>query len=155
MDGTTALFPTACSKAIHPVIWKAAKGPHPAGPMGAKMTSSAKPWDAALARKWLERRYEAARLDQAAADRRGYEARDDFDKAAAEEWVCRTLKSAECVDDQAALIIRIKELIGEDEYPATGVNDDMRFERHVRTYLRKLAKMAKTNEGFEKTLRHQ
>lgn len=114
-----------------------------------------KPWDAALVRKWLERRYEASRLDQAAADRRGYEARDDYDKAAAEEWACRALKGADCTNDQAALAARLKELINQDEYPATGLYDDIRFERHVRTYLRRLAKMTKANDGFEKTLRHQ
>jgi hypothetical protein len=119
------------------------------------MTDPLKPWDGALVRKWLERRYEASRLDQAAADRRGYDARDDFDKAAAEEWACRTLKGADCTNAQAALTARLKELIGQDEYPATGVYDDIRFERHVRTYLRQLAKMTKANEGFEKTLRHQ
>jgi hypothetical protein len=41
------------------------------------------------------------------------------------------------------------------DYQATGVNDDVRFERHVRSHLRKLAKMTKANEGFEKTLRYQ
>ena len=119
------------------------------------MTDAVKPWDAALVRKWLERRCEASRLDQAAADRRGYEAGDDFDKAAAEEWACRVLRSADCTNDRAAFAARLKELIGQDEYPATGLNDDVRFERHVRTYLRKLTKMTKANEGFEKTLRHQ
>jgi hypothetical protein len=119
------------------------------------MTNPLKPWDAALVRKWLERRCEASRLDQAAADRRGYEARDDFDKAVAEEWVCRALSSADCTNDQAALVTRLKALIGQDEYPATGVHNDIRFERHVRTYLRKLVKMTKVNEGFEKTFRHQ
>ena len=118
------------------------------------MTDPLKPWDAALVRQWLERRLEASRLNQAAADRRGYEARDDFDRAAAEEWVCRALTSADCTNDQAALAARLKELIGEDEYPATGLHDDIRFERHVRTYLRKLVKMTKANEGFEKTFRH-
>ena len=119
------------------------------------MTDLQKPWNAASVRNWLERRYEASRLDQAAADRRGYEARDDFDKAAAEEWVCRALKSADCTNDQASLAARLKELIGRDEYPATGLHDDIRFERHVRAYLRKLAKMTKANEGFENILRHQ
>lgn len=119
------------------------------------MTNSSKPWDGTLVRKWLERRFDASRMDQAAADRRGYEARDDFDKAAAEEWSCRVLKSADCTNYQAALAARLKELIGQHEYPATGINDDIRFERHVRTYLRKLAKMTKTNAGFEKTLHHQ
>jgi len=119
------------------------------------VTDPAKAWDAELVRKWLERRFEAARLDQAAADRRGYEARDDYDKAAAEEWVCRALKDAECTNDQAALAKRLKELIAQDEYQATGIYDDVRFERHVRGHLRKLAKMTKANEGFEKTLRYQ
>jgi hypothetical protein len=119
------------------------------------MTNLSKPWDGELVRKWLERRFEASRLDQAAADRRGYEARDDYDKAAAEEWACRALKGAACTNDQAAFAMRLKELISQEEYQATSTYDDTRFERHVRTYLRKLAKMTKANEGFEKTLRHQ
>jgi len=119
------------------------------------MTTPPKPWDGEQVRKWLERRFEVSRLDQAAADRRGYDARDDYDKAAAEEWACRALKGAECSNDQAAFASRLKELIGQDDYPATGIYDDDRFERHVRTYLRKLARMTKANEGFEKMLRHQ
>jgi hypothetical protein len=50
------------------------------------MSDLSKAWDGELVRKWLERRLEASKLDQAAADRRGYEAQDDYDKAAAEEW---------------------------------------------------------------------
>lgn len=119
------------------------------------MTDPSKPWNATLVRTWLARRYEASRLDQARADRGGYEARDDFDKAAAEEWVCRTLKTDDCTNRQDAFAARLKALIGQDEYPATSLHDEVRFERHVRTYLRKLAKMTKTNEGFEKTLRYQ
>ena len=46
-------------------------------------------------------------------------------------------------------------LIGQEAYRATGVNDDAKFERHVRRHLRKVARMTKTNEGFEKTLRYQ
>ncbi|WP_199560143.1 hypothetical protein [Sphingomonas psychrotolerans] len=119
------------------------------------MSNPSNAWDGELVRKWLERRFEAARLDQAAADRRGYEAQDDYDKAAAEEWVCRALKAAGCTNDQEALARRLKELIGQDEYQATGIYDNVRFERHVRGHLRKLAKMTKANEGFEKTLRYQ
>ena len=119
------------------------------------MTDLSKAWDGERVRNWLERRLAASRLDQAAADRRGYEARDDFDKAAAEEWVCRALKAPDCTNDQAALAARLKELIGQDEYSATGINDDIKFERHVRGHLRKLAKMTKANEGFERTLRYQ
>ena len=51
------------------------------------MSNPSKGWDSELVRKWLERRLAAAKLDQAAADRRGYEAQDDYDKAAAEEWI--------------------------------------------------------------------
>lgn len=119
------------------------------------MTDLSKPWNGEKVRTWLERRCEASRLDQAAADRRGYEARDDYDQAAAEEWVCRALKDADVINDQTALAQRLKALIGQAEYQVTGIHDDARFERHVRAYLRKLAKMTKANEGFEKTLRHQ
>lgn len=119
------------------------------------MSNSSKAWDGELVRKWLERRFEASKLDQAAADKRGYEAQDDYDKAAAEEWVCRSLKSADCTNEQATFAKRLKELIGQDEYQVTGIYDDARFERHVRGQLRKLAGMAKANDGFEKTLRYQ
>jgi hypothetical protein len=119
------------------------------------MSNPSKLWDGELVRTWLERRLAASKLDQAAADRRGYEARDEYDMAAAEEWVCRALLAADCADDQAALGKRLKDLIGQEDYRATGINDDMRFERHVRGQLRKVAKMTKANEGFEKTLRYQ
>ena len=119
------------------------------------MSNPSKAWDGELVRKWLERRFEASKLDQAAADRRGYEARDEYDKAAAEEWVCRALKDADCTNEQATFAKRLKELIGQEEYPATGIYDDTRFERHVRGQLRKVAKMTKANEGFEKMLRYQ
>ena len=119
------------------------------------MSDPSKAWNGELVRKWLERRLAASKLDQAAADRRGYEAQDDYDKAAAEEWVCRALQAADCTNEQAAFATRIKALIGQDEYPATGIYDDVRFERHVRGQLRKLARMTKANEGFEKTLRYQ
>lgn len=119
------------------------------------MSNLSKPWDGALVRKWLARRLDVSKLDQAAADRRGYEARDDYDKAAAEEWVCRALQAPDCTEEHAPFAQRLKALIGEEEYHATGVYDDVRFERHVRSHLRKVAKMAKTNEGFEKTLHHQ
>jgi hypothetical protein len=118
------------------------------------MSDPSKAWGEEVVRKWLERRFAASKLDQAAADRRGYEAQDDYDKAAAEEWVCRALQTADCANEQAAFASRIKELIGQDEYRATGIYDDVRFERHVRGQLRKIARMTKENEGFEKTLRY-
>lgn len=119
------------------------------------MSNPPKSWDGALVRKWLARRLDVSKLDQAAADRRGYEARDEYDKAAAEEWVCRALQAPDCIDEQTPFVQRLRTLIGQEEYYATGVYDDVRFERHVRGQLRKVAKMAKTNEGFDKMLHHQ
>lgn len=119
------------------------------------MTSASNAWNGELVRAWLQHRFAASRLDQAAADRRGYTAQDDYDKAAAEEWVCSALKTAAWTNDQAALAKRLKDLIAQDDYQATGIYDDRRFERHVRGYLRTLAKMTKANEGFDKTLRYQ
>ncbi|WP_445191889.1 hypothetical protein ACT009_15140 [Sphingomonas sp. Tas61C01] len=119
------------------------------------MSETPKPWDGDLVRRWLDSRLDAARRDQAVADKRGYAAQDDYDKAAAEEWVCRVLRASGHIDDQAAFASQIKQLVAQDEYPATGVHDDRRFDRHVRTYLRKVAKMTKTNDGFANTLRYQ
>ena len=119
------------------------------------MVDPSKAWDGELVRKWLESRFASSRLDQAVADKRGYAAQEDYDKAAGEEWVCRTLKAAECTNDQAAFAKRLKELLDQDEYPATGIYDDRKFERSVRTNLRKLVKMTKANDGFENLSRYQ
>jgi hypothetical protein len=120
------------------------------------MTAGATPaWDSERVRRWLECRITAARGDQAMADKRGYDARDDYDQAAAEEWVCRALKTAAYTADQAAFAARLKHLLGQDEYPVTGIHDDRRFERHLRANLRKLVRMTKTNAGFENTLHYQ
>jgi hypothetical protein len=119
------------------------------------MSNPVKAWNGDQVRKWLDRRQEAAKLDQAAADRRGYEARDDYDKAAAEEWVCRALNAGDSATEQSAFLARLKALAAQDEYQVTGIHDDSRFERHVRGHLRKLVKMAKANDGFDKTLRYQ
>ena len=119
------------------------------------MSEMSKTWDGELVRTWLESRCEAARLEQAAADKRGYEAQDDYDKAAAEEWACRTLKTGRRTGDQAAFAAQLKELLALDEYQTTGVYDDRRFDRYVRANLRKIAKMTKANDGFANTLRYQ
>ncbi len=116
---------------------------------------SSEAWDSERVRKWLDSRFEAARLDQAAADKQGYAAQDDYDKAAAEEWVCRTLKTAGRVDDRAAFAAQLKDLLAQDEYRITGIYDDRRFDRYVRANLRKIAKMTKANDGFANTLRYQ
>jgi len=112
-------------------------------------------WDGAVVRKWLESRFAAARSDQAVADRAGRSAEGDFDKAAAEEFVCRALMADESTNDQARFAARLKLLLDQDEYRHAGAHDDRRFEREVRGHLRKLAKMTKTNTGFENRLRYQ
>ena len=119
------------------------------------MSETSKAWDGERVRKWLESRLHAAKLEQAAADKQGHAARDDYDKAAAEEWVCRTLKTAGRTDDQTAFAAQLKELLAQDEYLTTGIHDDRRFDRHVRANLRKLSKMTKANDGFANTLRYQ
>jgi hypothetical protein len=119
------------------------------------MIETSKTWDGELVRGWPESRLAAARLDQAAADKRGYEAQDDYDRAAAEEWVCRSLKTAGRTDDQAAFAAQLKKLLAQDEYRITGIYDDRRFDRYVRVALRKIAKMTKANDGFANRLRYQ
>lgn len=119
------------------------------------MSDIVRPWDGAVVRRWLERRLKAAKLDQAAADREGYSAQADYDKAAAEEWACAALLVDAASEDPAAFAARIKELIARDSYPVSSNYDDARFERAVRGYLRKIAKMAKANEGFDRLLRFQ
>ena len=114
-----------------------------------------KQWDGATVRKWLESRFEASQRDQDAADRSGWSHADDYDKAAAEGWVCRILKASDATDDQKRFAERLKALLDQDEYRQAGVHDERRFERELRAYLRKLARMTKTNTGFENTLRYQ
>ena len=67
------------------------------------MRAEPRPWDSQQVAGWLEARIEAAARDQVAADRKGYEARDDYDLAAAEEWACRALMATARQGDQAAL----------------------------------------------------
>ncbi len=119
------------------------------------MTDVLKPWDGDLVRGWLESRVTAARLEQAAADKRGYTAQDDYDAAAAEEWVCKALLKAGRVGEQPDFAAHLKQLIAQDDYPVTGIHDDLRFERAVRSNLRKIAKMTKANDGFANRLRYQ
>ncbi len=119
------------------------------------MTDAQAPWDPAQVRVWLERRIKAARSDQDVADRYGRDREDDYDKAAAEEWVCEQLRHQDAVGEQARLAEVLKALIATDDYYRAGVRSEQRFEREVKAYLRKLAKMTKTNTGFGKTLRYQ
>lgn len=112
-------------------------------------------WDGELVRKWLQGRFAASLQDQDSADRKGRDYRDDYDKAAAETFVCRLIKSSEKANDQARFVAFLTELLGKDEYQGGGVYDDRRFEREVRAYLRKLIKKAKANDGFGNLLHFQ
>jgi hypothetical protein len=112
-------------------------------------------WNGAIVRKWLEARIAASQSAQVAAQRGGYREQDDCDKATAEEMVCTILQGKNATDDPTAFTAELRALLDRDDYIWRGVYDDTRFDRHVRTYLRKLIKMTKTNEGFEKTGRFQ
>lgn len=112
-------------------------------------------WNGAAVRTWLESRVVASRADQVAAERAGYRQQDDCDKAAAEEMVCAGLLRRTNMDDQAAFAADLRALLDRDEYIWRGVYDDTRFDRHVRAYVRKLIKMTKTNEGFDRLGRFQ
>ena len=119
------------------------------------MAEPAKPWDGAIVRKWLESRVIAARSDQAVAERAGRSRQDDCDQANAEEMVCALFKGSQSTDTQNAFLEELKKLLDRDEYVGRGVYDDARFDRHVKTYIRKLVKMTKTNAGFEKIGHYQ
>ncbi len=112
-------------------------------------------WDAAQVRKWLDARIAAARSDQVVAERGGYGQQDDCDKATAEEMVCTLMQAKDSAVDQKRFAADLKALLDRDEFLWRGVYDDTRFDRHVRSYARKLAKMAKTNSGFDRTTRYQ
>jgi predicted RNase H-like nuclease (RuvC/YqgF family) len=119
------------------------------------MGEPARSWDGAIVRAWLESRVVAARADQVAAERYGRERQDDCDKANAEEMVCALLKGKAAIDIQKDFAAELKSLLDRDDYVGRGVYDDTRYERHVRSYIRKLIKMTKDNAGFENTRRYQ
>lgn len=113
------------------------------------------PWDGAAVRRWLESRIASARADQVSAERYGRERQDDCDKAAAEEMICTAVRHERTTETQPTLVDALKALLERDDYVWRGVYNDDRFDRHARTYVRKLMKMAKTNSGFEKLGRYQ
>jgi predicted RNase H-like nuclease (RuvC/YqgF family) len=119
------------------------------------MAEPPKAWDGATVRTWLESRILAARADQVVAERYGRERQDDCDKANAEEMVCALLRGKEATNAQSALSAELKALLDRDEYVGRGVYNDERFERHMRSYIRKLIKMTKDNAGFENVRRYQ
>jgi predicted RNase H-like nuclease (RuvC/YqgF family) len=119
------------------------------------MVSEAKEWDGAMVRTWLESRVAAARADQVTAQRAGRGHEDDCDIANAEETVCAQLKGKAATDSQSAFAAELKALLDRDDYMGRGVYDERRFDRHVRSYIRKLMKMTKTNTGFGNVTHYQ
>lgn len=119
------------------------------------MSGSLTEWDGARVRRWLDSRISAARADQVEAERHGRERQDDCDMAAAEEMVCSAMSRGGAADLQSAFARELQTMLERDEYVWRGVYNDARFDRHARTFLRKLIRMTKANAGFENTLRHQ
>ena len=99
-------------------------------------------WNGTIVRQWLLSRIVAARSDQVVAEKGGRDRQDDCDKASAEEMVCTTLKAKKSVDDQQMFLNDLVSLLDRGEYIWAGVYNDTRFDRHVRSYLTKLRKMA-------------
>ena len=112
-------------------------------------------WNGATVRRWLDSRIASSRSDQIAAERGGRGQQDDCDKATAEEMVCTLMKAKGSMDDRAAFADDLRALLDRDDFIWRGVYDDTRFDRHVRTYVRKLVRMTKVNEGFGKIGRYQ
>lgn len=115
----------------------------------------AKEWDGAVVRAWLESRIAAARTDQVAAERGGRELQDDCDKATAEEMVCTLMMRGRSDWSQAALLESLRTLLERDEHVWRGVYNDTKFDRHVRTFIKKLVKMTKANDGFANVAHYQ
>jgi hypothetical protein len=120
-----------------------------------EVAEASKPWDGATVRTWLDKRIAAARADQVTAERAGRGSQDDCDKAAAEEMVCAALRGRDAADTQAAFADALKQLLGREDYVWRGVYDDRRFDRHVRSYIRKLLRMTRENSGFHQTRHFQ
>jgi hypothetical protein len=117
---------------------------------------AAKAWSEVAVRKWLESRVSAARLEQVAAERAGRIQQDDFDKATAEEMVCSLLlKAGEPISAAEPFLGQLRALLDRDDYVWRGVYDDARFDRHVRSFIKRLIKMAKTNDGFGNIAHYQ
>ncbi len=112
-------------------------------------------WNGAVVRTWLASRATAARADQVMAEKGGRERQDDCDKATAEEMVCSLMNRNAAIETQDSFAKGLATLLDRDEYAWSGVYNDTRFDRHVRSYIKKLVKMAKTNTGFDNTTHYQ
>jgi hypothetical protein len=68
--------------------------------------------------------------EQVEVDKRGYEAQDTYDKAAAEEWVCRTLKTPGAPMIRRRLLRSSRSFSRKMSIGLPGVYDDRRFDRY-------------------------
>lgn len=112
-------------------------------------------WNGDKVRKWLECRFNASLRDQDWADAHGQEREDAYDKAAAEEWVCRLTKSSETTNDQVRFAKMLATLLNRQEFRHVGVRDQQRFEKNVVSYIKKLLVMTDANAGFDNLARFQ
>ena len=119
------------------------------------VAEASKPWDGTIVRTWLEKRIVAARADQVAAERAGRGHQDDCDKADAQDMICPALKGKVATTAQQALVEELRNLLDREQYSWRGIYDDHRFDRHARSYIRKLLKMTRENTGFEQTRHYQ
>ncbi|WP_294352188.1 hypothetical protein [uncultured Sphingomonas sp.] len=119
------------------------------------MTDKSVEWSQAAVRTWLASRIASSQADQASAQRRGRSGEDDCDIASAEELVCSGVSTAAATATQAGFVAALDTLLEREDYIWRGVYDDRRFDRHVRSAIRKLRRMAKTNTGFERLSHYQ
>ncbi|HEX8556306.1 MAG TPA: hypothetical protein VF695_16515 [Sphingomonas sp.] len=118
------------------------------------MVARTEQWDGAVVRTWLQSRVIAARADQVVAERGGRERQDDCDRATAEEMVC-SLVAGSASDSRASLLEALRVLLDRDDYVWRGIYDDTRFDRHVRSFIKKLVRMTKANDGFTNVAHYQ
>jgi hypothetical protein len=109
--------------------------------------AACKEWNGATAGKWLEIRVIAARSDQVTAERGGRGRQDDCDRAIAEEMVCSLLQRKGSTDTQKSFSDDLRALLDRDEYVWRGVYDDARFDRQVRSLVKKLIRMTRPTKG--------
>jgi len=119
------------------------------------MAAETRPWDGEGVRRWLASRIAAARTDQVTAERGGRVAQDDCDKATAEEMVCTLAATGKAADATDTFAASLRALLDREEYIWRGIHDDRKFDRHVRTYIKKLLRMTKANDGFANVAHYQ
>jgi hypothetical protein len=93
------IAPPRCACAMR--LWNWSTPPRTSGMSDTQQDAAKAAWDAAHVRAWLESRMAAAAQEQVYADRKGRDYRDDYDKAAAEGYVCGLARRSP-VEEQAS-----------------------------------------------------